>query len=102
MGLRMPPSGPMPEQAQPEAGGGQGGPAELAANVANGLEAIGQMVGSQFGEEAGNAIMQLQQQFQQIMLSLGGQEGQGQGTAMRSAQEGVAPAAPSGEPQMRQ
>lgn len=102
MGMRMPPEGaPMPAEGQPSQGGG--GPAELAGNISNGLEAIAQMVGSQFGPEAGDAIIQLQQQFQQIMMSIGKQApGQAPGGDVRSVQEGTAAAAPSGNPQMRQ
>ena len=101
MGMRMPPQGePMPAEGQQPQGGG---PAELAGNISSGLEAIAQMVGSQFGEEAGNAIMQLQQQFQQIMMSIGKQApGQTPGGDVRSAQEGTAAAMPAGEPGMRQ
>ena len=102
MGMRMPPegAGSAPAQGQPAQGGG---PAELASNISNGLEAIAQMVGSQFGPEAGDAIIQLQQQFQQIMMSIGNQApGQAPGGDVRSVQEGTAAAAPSGNPQMRQ
>ena len=94
MGMRMP----------PEAGGqGGGGAAELAANVSSGLEAIAQMVGNQFGEEAGSAIAGLQQQFQQIMLGLS-QQGGGAQPAQQAApgdQAGVAAAQAPG-PQVRQ
>lgn len=99
MGMRMPPQGePMPAEGQQAQ---SGGPAELAGNISSGLEAIAQMVGSQFGEEAGNAIMQLQQQFQQIMMSIGSQGAQ-PGSDVRSAQEGTAEAVPAGQPGMRQ
>ena len=93
MGMRMPPEG-----GQPQPQGQGGGAAELAANVSNGLEAMAQMVGGQFGPEAGQAIAQLQQQFQQIMLSLsqGGQQPAPGGEA------GVAEAQPAGSPNMRQ
>lgn len=88
MGARIP--GGQPQQAQPQGGGA----AELAANVSQGLEAISQMVASQFGEEAGAAIAGLQQQFQQIMLQIGQQGGGGQ------PQERAA--VPSGAPDVRQ
>ena len=90
MGARMP-QGPQPQAAGPQGPGG--GAAELVANVANGLETIAQMVGSQFGEEAGQAIAGLQQQFQQIMSQIG-QQGQ---QAAPGDQAGQAPgAAPQG------
>ena len=98
MGMRM------PEGAQPGQGGG-GGAAELVANVSKGLESIAQMVGSQFGEEAGMAIMDLQQQFQQVMMQIG-KQGQGAPQAGPQAapgdQAGVAQAEPAGNPAMRQ
>ena len=88
MGARMPGAAPQP-QAQ---GGGQA--AELVSNVNKGLEAVSKMVGSQFGEEAGGAIAQLQQQFQEIMLSVGKQQPQ----QAQAPQEPSAPvAAPGGQ-----
>ena len=80
------------------AGQGGGGAAELVANVAQGLEAIAQMVGSQFGPEAGQAISDLQQQFQQIMSQVG-QQGQ---QAAPGSEAGVSQAYPAGQPTMRQ
>ncbi len=87
MGARIP-------QEQPQQGGGQA--AELVANVANGLEAVAQMVGNSFGQEAGQAILELQQQFQQIMVQVsqqgqqqpapGGQVGQAQGAVPQGPQ----------------
>ena len=94
MGMRM------PEGAQPGQGGG-GGAAELVANVSKGLESIAQMVGSQFGEEAGTALMDLQQQFQQVMMQIG-KQGQGAPQAAPGDQAGVAQAEPAGNPAMRQ
>lgn len=93
MGMRMPPEG-----GQPQPQGQGGGAAELAANVSNGLEAMAQMVGGQFGPEAGQAIAQLQQQFQQIMLSLSESGPQ----AAPGGEAGVAEARPAGSPNMRQ
>ena len=96
MGARIPPEGgQMPQGPQ---GQGGGGAAELVANVAQGLEAIAQMVGSQFGPDAGQAIAGLQQQFQQIMSQVG-QQGQ---QAAPGDQAGVAEATPAGSPAMRQ
>jgi len=98
MGMRM------PEGAQgpgPQAGGGGGGAAELVANVSSGLEAVAQMVGNQFGPEAGQALIDLQQQFQQIMMQIG-KQGQGGQQAAPGDQAGVAQAAPAGNPAMRQ
>ncbi len=91
MGQRIPGGAqPMPQPGQ----GGGGGAAELASNISNGLEAISQMVGSQFGEEAGNAIMQLQQQFQQIMLEIGKQGQQPAPGDQAGAAQGAVPAGP--------
>jgi len=95
MGMRMPPQG----GEQPQGQGG--GAAELAANVSNGLEAIAQMVAGQFGEDAGNQIAGLQQQFQQIMLGLTQQGGQQATQAAPGDQAGVA-AAQAPSPQLRQ
>jgi len=92
----------MPEGAQPGQGPqGGGGAAELVANVSKGLESIAQMVGSQFGEEAGMALMDIQQQFQQVMMQIG-KQGQGGPQAAPGDQAGVAEAAPAGNPAMRQ
>ena len=97
MGQRMP-EGAMP---QPQGQGGGGGAAELAGNVSKGLEAMAAMVGNQFGPEAGDAIAQLQQQFQEIMMQISKQGAQGPAPAP-GGQAGAAEAVPAGAPNMRQ
>ena len=92
MGARMPSQPQAMPEGQGQAGGG--GAAELVANVASGLETIAQMVGSQFGQEAGQAIAGLQQQFQQIMSQIGQQGGQAAPGDQAGAAPGAAPQGP--------